>query len=46
MNYKLQIDDRGCFTGALNSSENVYTISEHFKKLDIKKNEDSEAALL
>jgi len=37
MNDKLQIDDRGCFTGALNGSENVYTISEHFRKLDIKK---------
>jgi len=37
MNDKLQIEDRGCFTGALNGSENVYTISEHFKKLDVKK---------
>ena len=35
MNDKLQCDDRGCFTGPTAGSENVYTISEYFKKLDV-----------
>ena len=35
MNDKLQCDDRGCFTGPTAGSDNVYTISEYFKKLDV-----------
>ena len=35
MNDKLQCDDRGCFTGPTAGSENVYTISENFKKLEV-----------
>ncbi len=35
MNDKLQVDDKGCFTGSTAGSENVYTISNHFKKLDV-----------
>ena len=37
MNDKLQTDNRGCFTGAIAGSVKEYTISEHFKKLDVKK---------
>ena len=37
MNEKLQFDERACFTGPTNNSENVYPISEYFKNLDVKK---------
>ncbi|CAB4025929.1 Hypothetical predicted protein [Paramuricea clavata] len=37
MNDKLQCDDKSCLTGPTAGSERVYTISEHFKKLDIYK---------
>ena len=37
MNDKLQFDQRGCFTGPTDGSENVYPISEYFKQLDVKK---------
>jgi len=37
MNDKLQTDNRGCFTGAAAGSVKEYTISEHFKKLDVKR---------
>lgn len=36
MNDKLQTDERACFTGPTADSENVYPISEYFKKLDVK----------
>ena len=35
MNDKLQFDDKGCFTGPTADSEKVYTISNHFRKLDV-----------
>jgi hypothetical protein len=35
MNDKLQCDDRGCFTGPTADSDNLYPISEYFKKLDV-----------
>jgi hypothetical protein len=35
MNDKLQFDDRGCFTGPTTGSDKLYTISTHFKKLDV-----------
>ena len=35
MNDKLQFDDKGCFTGRTADSEKVYTISNHFRKLDV-----------
>jgi hypothetical protein len=35
MNDAVQCDDRGCFTGPTPGSENVYPISEYFKKLDV-----------
>ena len=38
MNDKLQYDDRVCFTGPTDKSENVYPISGYFKKLDVKSN--------
>ena len=43
MNEKVQFDDRACFTGPTANSENVYPISEYFKKLDAvrKKPEDT-----
>lgn len=37
MNDKLQMDDRGCFTGPTSGSDNLYRISEYFKKLGVKK---------
>lgn len=37
MNDMLQTDDRACFTGPTAGSTNNYSISEHFKKLSIKK---------
>ena len=37
MNELLQFDDKTCFTGPTDGSENVYRISEHFTKLDVKK---------
>ena len=36
MNDKLQLDQRACFTGPTNKSENVYPISEYFQNLDVK----------
>ncbi|CAB3988446.1 Hypothetical predicted protein [Paramuricea clavata] len=36
MNDKLQRDERACFTGPTLNSENVYPISEYFKKIDAK----------
>ena len=33
MNDSLQYDDRACFTGPTANSENVYPISQYFKKL-------------
>jgi len=42
MNDKLQFDQRGCFTGPTDGSENVYPISQYFQQLDVKKKpEDS-----
>ena len=35
MNDKLQCDERACFTGPTDGSENVYPISEYFKNLDV-----------
>ena len=35
MNDKFQFDDRGCFTGPTTGSDKLYTISTHFKKLDV-----------
>ncbi|XP_028405890.1 uncharacterized protein LOC114528451 [Dendronephthya gigantea] len=35
MNEKLQVHDRGCFTGPTAESENIYLISKHFTNLDI-----------
>ena len=37
MNDKLQFDQRACFTGPTDRSENVYPISEYFKQLHVKK---------
>lgn len=37
MNDMLQTDDRACFTGVTVGSTMEYSISEHFKKLDVKK---------
>lgn len=37
MNDKLQMDQRACFTGPTDGSENVYPISEYFQQLDVKK---------
>ena len=37
MNDKLQIGDKDCFTGATDNSEKVYTISQDFTTLDVKK---------
>ena len=37
MNEKLQFDDRACFTGPTNNSENVYPISEYFQNLQVKR---------
>jgi hypothetical protein len=35
MNDMTQFDDRGCFTGWSDGSENVYRISEYFQKLEV-----------
>ena len=35
MNDKLQYDEQVCFTGPTANSENVYPISQYFKKLDV-----------
>ena len=37
MNELLQFDDKACFTGPTAGSENVYRISEHFTRLDVRK---------
>ena len=37
MNELLQFDDKACFTGPTDGSENVYRISEHFTRLDVRK---------
>ena len=37
MNEKLQFADKACFTGPTDGSENVYRISEHFTRLDVRK---------
>ena len=37
MNDKVQFDQRACFTGPTDGSENVYPISEYFQNLDVKK---------
>ena len=37
MNEKLQFADKACFTGPIDGSENVYRISEHFTRLDVRK---------
>lgn len=39
MNSKLQRARKDCYTGATVDSEKLYTISEHFSALDVKKNE-------
>ena len=36
MNELLQFDDKACFTGPTDGSENVYRISEHFTRLDVR----------
>ena len=37
MNELLQFDDKACFTGPTDGSENIYRISEHFTRLDARK---------
>ena len=36
MNELHQFDDKACFTGPTHGSENVYRISEHFTRLDVR----------
>ena len=36
MNELLQFNNKACFTGPTNGSENIYRISEHFTRLDVR----------